>query len=212
MRVAPSRGPRSITMATMDVKKRAFDLTLSLAVLSVGWPLIMAIAVAMRASRDRGPIFYRSQRVGEGGRTFNLLKFRTMLSDSKGSRLTAGADPRVTPLGRFLRAYKIDEFPQLWNVVRGEMSLVGPRPEDPRFVDMSDPLHHLVFTATPGITGLAQLRFRHEERLLDGPDPEGHYRTMILPEKLKLDALYLERQSLRLDAKILLETAKRVLR
>ena len=197
----------------MDRKKRAFDVAIALAGLTVGVPLTMAVAIAMRATGDPGPIFFRASRVGAGGRPFTLLKYRTMfVDDNAGSSLTTHRDPRVTPLGRHLRAWKIDEVPQLWNVLRGEMSLVGPRPEDPRYVDLSNPTHRRVFTATPGITGLAQLKFRREEALLRGPEPETVYRNEILPAKLRLDTLYLDQQSLRLDARILLATARSVLR
>lgn len=196
----------------MDRGKRAFDLAIALAGLTLGVPLTIGVAVAMRASGDEGPIFFRARRIGAGGRPFTLLKYRTMYVDSVGSRLTTDRDPRVTPLGRHLRAWKIDEIPQLWNVLRGEMSLVGPRPEDPRYVDLSNPTHRRVFTATPGITGLAQLKFRHEEALLSGPDPETMYRDEILPAKLRLDTLYLDRRSLRLDARILIATARSVVR
>jgi len=200
-------------MAKMDRKKRAFDVAIALAGLTVGVPLTMAVAIAMRATGDPGPIFFRASRVGAGGRPFTLLKYRTMfVDDNAGSSLTTHRDPRVTPLGRHLRAWKIDEVPQLWNVLRGEMSLVGPRPEDPRYVDLSNPTHRRVFTATPGITGLAQLKFRREEALLRGPEPETVYRNEILPAKLRLDTLYLDQQSLRLDARILLATARSVLR
>jgi len=196
----------------MDRKKRAFDLVVTVAGLTACVPVTIAVGVAMRATGDPGPIFFGARRIGAGGHPFTLVKFRTMYVNSSGGMLTSDRDPRVTPLGRHLRRWKIDEIPQLWNVLRGEMSLVGPRPEDPRFVDLSDPTHRRVFTATPGITGLAQLKFRNEEALLTGSEPERVYREEILPEKLRLDALYLDRRSLRLDARILLATALSVLR
>ena len=118
----------------------------------------------------------------------------------------------MTPLGRLLRRYRIDELPQLVNVVRGEMSLVGPRPEDPEFVDLTDPLHRRVFAARPGITGLAQLTFHDEADQLAGEDAERRYREEILPAKLRLDAEYLDRQTTLLDLRILLRTVRTVLR
>ena len=118
---------------------------------------------------------------------------------------------RATRVGRLLRASRADELPQLWNVVRGEMLLVGPRPEDPRFVDLEDPLHARVFRTKPGITGLAQLAYADEAERLDRDDPERHYREVILPEKLALDAAYLARRSATLDLWILLQTIRTAL-
>ncbi len=167
--------------------------------------------MAMRLSGDRGPFLYRARRVGEGASNITVLKVRTMTEGAGGSNLTMSADPRVTRLGRVLRRYRIDELPQLVNVVRGEMSLVGPRPEDPSFVDLSDPLHRRVFSVKPGITGLAQLAFHDEAERLRGPDAEQRYRDEILPAKLRLDATYLDRRTTLLDLKILLRTIRTVL-
>ena len=135
-----------------------------------------------------------------------------MADGSGGSRVTVAQDPRVTPLGRVLRRYKIDELPQLINVVRGEMSLVGPRPEDPAYVDLSNPLHRRVFSAKPGITGLAQIAYHDEADHLVGPDAERRYREEILPAKLRLDAEYLGRRTTLLDLQIILRTVWAVLR
>jgi lipopolysaccharide/colanic/teichoic acid biosynthesis glycosyltransferase len=134
-----------------------------------------------------------------------------MVVGSGGSSVTTSGDPRVTRLGRLLRRYRIDELPQLINVMRGEMSLVGPRPEDPVFVDLSDPLHRRVFSARPGITGLAQLAFHDEAERLVGPDAEQRYREEILPAKLLLDADYLDRRSTVLDVRIIVRTVRTVL-
>ena len=186
--------------------KRAFDLVLGSLGLAVASPILAGVAVAMRVSGDSGSILHRARRVGQGGRLISVLKIRTMVPGGDGPRLTGPDDPRVTRLGRVLRRYRLDELPQLINVVRGEMSLVGPRPEDPAFVDMSDPLHRRVFMAKPGITGLAQLQFHDEAALLTGTDPERRYREEILPAKVRLDAEYLDRRSTLLDLKILLRT------
>jgi lipopolysaccharide/colanic/teichoic acid biosynthesis glycosyltransferase len=192
--------------------KRALDLVVGSFALLVSVPVLLGVALGMRLTGDHGPFLYRAQRVGEGGRRITVLKVRTMLEGSRGSGLTARGDPRVTRLGRLLRRYRIDELPQLINVVRGEMSLVGPRPEDPRFVDLSDPHHRRVFMARPGITGLAQLRYRDEALLLTGPDFERRYREEILPAKLLLDAEYLEMRSMWVDLRILVQTISAVLR
>ena len=186
--------------------KRAFDLAFGSIGLALAAPVLAAIVVAMKLSGDHGPFLHRAKRIGEGGRVISVLKVRTMAANSEGPRLTGTDDPRVTRVGRFLRRYRLDELPQLVNVVRGEMSLVGPRPEDPIFVDLTDPLHRRVFTAKPGITGLAQLQYHDEARLLEGPDPERRYREEILPAKLRLDASYLDHRSALLDLKILIRT------
>ena len=186
--------------------KRLLDLGLGSLGLVIATPILAAIYVAMRASGDRGPFLHRAVRVGEGGRPITVLKIRTMDVGHGGPRLTSLDDPRVTRVGRVLRRLRLDELPQLVNVVRGEMSLVGPRPEDPAYVDAADPLHRRVFTARPGITGLAQLEYHDEARLMTGPHPEQTYREVVLPAKLRLDAEYLDRQSVRLDLTILART------
>jgi lipopolysaccharide/colanic/teichoic acid biosynthesis glycosyltransferase len=191
--------------------KRILDITLGSLALCLAAPILAAAAIAMRLSGDLGPFFYRARRVGEGAHPFTLLKVRTMAAGSDGSKVTVAQDPRVTPLGRVLRRYKIDELPQLINVVRGEMSLVGPRPEDPAYVDLSNPLHRRVFSAKPGITGLAQIEYRDEASQLVGPDAERRYREEILPAKLSLDAEYLGRRTTLLDIQIILKTVWAVL-
>jgi lipopolysaccharide/colanic/teichoic acid biosynthesis glycosyltransferase len=165
-------------------------------------PFVLAIGAAIRLD-STGPMVYRAVRVGARGRSFTCYKLRTMKVRDDGPRLTLYDDTRVTRVGRWLRRYRVDELPQLWNVARGEMLLVGPRPEDPRFVDLTNPLHRLVFTTTPGITGLTQLAFADEADMLDTADPERHYREVILPQKLALDADYLRRRSTSLDLWIL---------
>ena len=191
--------------------KRALDVTVGSLTLALATPILAGVAMAMRLSGDRGPFLYRAPRVGEGAAIITVLKIRTMTEGASGSNLTMSGDPRVTRLGRGLRRYRIDELPQLVNVVRGEMSLVGPRPEDPLFVEWSDPLHRRVFSARPGITGLAQLAFHDEAKRLVGPDAERRYRDQILPAKLRLDAEYLDRRTTLLDIQILLRTVRTVL-
>jgi lipopolysaccharide/colanic/teichoic acid biosynthesis glycosyltransferase len=178
----------------------------------VTFPLVVALALAVRLD-SRGPAIYRAVRIGEGGRAFTCYKLRTMAwaPDPAGSmnevpEITVAEDRRITRFGRFLRRNRLDELPQLWNVARGEMRLVGPRPESPRFVDLSDPLQALVFRAKPGITGLTQLAFSDEARLIDAHDPERSYRDDVLPRKVALDADYLRRRSMRLDLWILGQT------
>lgn len=194
----------------MDAK-RVLDLVLGSLGLVIAAPFLAGIALAMRLGGDRGSFLYRAPRVGEGGRRITVLKVRTMAVGSQGPGITGLRDPRVTPLGRFLRRHRIDELPQLINVVRGEMSLVGPRPEDPAFVDWSDPVHRRVFTAKPGMTGLAQLSFHDEAQWLIGPNIAERYRREVLPAKLRLDLEYLESRSMLLDLRIIARTVRTIL-
>jgi lipopolysaccharide/colanic/teichoic acid biosynthesis glycosyltransferase len=176
-------------------------------------PLQAVLALLVRLD-TRGPALYRASRVGRDAKPFVCLKLRTMRSGrpDPGPGITSGGDARITRLGRLLRKLRLDELPQLWNVARGQMRIVGPRPEDPRFVELSDPLHREVFTATPGVAGLSQLIFADEARLLaDVADPDARYRSEILPRKLRIDAAYLHHRSSRLDLWILAQTPKALL-
>lgn len=148
-------------------------------------PLLCLIALAVWCS-DPGPILFRQIRVGQFGRHFTMYKFRSMRS-AAGLPLTCSGDPRVTAAGRVLRAAKLDELPQLWNIVRGEMVWIGPRPEMPEFVDINDPLWSQVLQLRPGLADAASFAFRNEEQLLaSAPDPQDYYRREILPRKLRI--------------------------
>ncbi len=189
----------------------AIQRTFSLLGFLLTLPLLVVLAVAVRTETPGGAI-YAATRVGEGGQPFTCFKIRTMVANAaSGQRLTRAADPRVTRLGRLLRKTHLDELPQLWNIARGEMRFVGPRPEDPHFVDFDQPLHRFVFSARPGITGLAQLLNADEETRLVDADPERAYREVMLPRKLELDATYLRHRSARLDLWILAQTPRAVL-
>jgi lipopolysaccharide/colanic/teichoic acid biosynthesis glycosyltransferase len=182
--------------------KRLFDLVVSSCALIVLSPLLAAIALAVRLSSS-GPALYRGARVGRGGREFTILKFRSMRIEQQAmSEITIHGDPRVTAAGRILRASKLDELPQLWNVIRGDMSLVGPRPEAPRYVAAYTPEQREVLIVRPGITGLSQIYLRHEERLLSGSQPERYYQTTLMPAKLEIDRHYARYHSFWLDLKI----------
>ena len=189
--------------------KRLLDVVASSALLVVLAPVIAATAVAIVLD-SRGPVFYRCRRVGHRGSELAMLKFRKMRSDAAGPALTAPDDERFTRIGRFLARSKLDEVPQLWNVFRGEMSLVGPRPEDPAFVGMHPTAYAAILEVKPGVTGLSQLAFFREGELLDAGDRTGDYVSRILPEKLRLDALYAERHSLTTDLRILAWTVAAV--
>ena len=189
----------------------AIQRTIALLGFVLTLPLLAALAVAVRAETRGAPI-YQATRVGEGGRPFTCFKLRSMVArQPAGQRLTRAGDPRVTRVGRLLRRTHLDELPQLWNIARGEMRFVGPRPEDPHFVDFDLPLHALVFRARPGITGLAQLLNADEETRLVDADPDRVYREVILPRKVQLDAAYLRHRSTRLDLWILAQTPRAVL-
>jgi len=169
-------------------------------------PLFGLIALLIKLDSP-GSIFFAHERVGRYGRKFKVLKFRTMVPDApqRGIPVTAGDDPRITRIGRILRKTKLDELPQLWNVLKGDMSLVGPRPEVERYVQLWEPvLREQVLRVRPGITGLTQIRYRHEEALLaQQPDPEKYYREVLLPRKLASDVEYVQRRSLAFDLYLL---------
>lgn len=193
--------------------KRAFDLACCLVVGPVAALLgtVIAVFVWVRSGR---PVLYRGRRMGRGGIEFDILKFRTMTTDGSGPGITSGGDPRITPIGRWLRRTKLDELPQLLNVVRGEMSLVGPRPEDPRYAAHYRGRFAEVLSVRPGITGPAAVEFRHEEELLRSIDPadvERHYVESVLPAKLELDLAYARRHGVRTDLSILAATVRAVI-
>ena len=186
--------------------KRAFDVVVSLLLLLLLSPAFLVLAVLVAVSSP-GPVLFRQQRVGRGGVPFMLLKFRSMRLHAGGPEVTSAVDPRITPIGRLLRKLKLDELPQLFNVLKGEMSLVGPRPEVPRYVEHYTSEQREVLSVAPGITGLTQLRFRNEEELLrDRTDVERFYTEELLPLKLSMDLEYLRTRSFRRDARLLVET------
>lgn len=188
--------------------KRALDLVFSTLGLIALSPLFVLVSSCIKLT-TRGPAFYRQVRFGKDGRKFRILKFRSMVVDASesGPGITVSGDRRVTPIGRFLRRYKIDELPQLWNVLRGDMSLVGPRPELPIYVADYTQEQQLVLSARPGITDPASLAYRHEEEILAShEDPEQFYRTQILPDKLNRNLTYLQTVSLCSDLRVISKT------
>jgi len=187
------------------VFKRCIDIVLSAFLLLVFLPIVVVVAVAVKLE-SRGPVFYRAERVGRRGAPLKVLKFRKMREGASGNPLTGHLDPRFTRMGYLLAKWKLDEVPQLWNVLRGQMSLVGPRPEDPDFVSLHAAEYCEILTVRPGITGLGQLAFTNEARILDPDDSVGHYVKAILPQKVQLDRLYAHRWTLRGDLQILVWT------
>ena len=175
-------------------------------------PLIAIAALAIRLTSS-GPIFFRQRRAGKFGQSFVLTKLRTMEVQKNGPQVTRKNDARVTRVGHFLRNTKLDELPEFWNVLKGEMSLVGPRPEVPRYVDMSDPTWHKVLQTRPGLTDPVTLRFRNEEKLLgevEG-DVEHFYLTSLQPIKLSAYLEYLESRTWKKDVKVIVRTALSVI-
>lgn len=198
--------------AAAGLARRGFDLTASAAGLVILSP-ILAVVAGLVAATSPGPVLYRQERVGRHGRPFRIYKFRTMRTDAEaaGGQLTVGADPRITTLGRWLRAAKLDELPQLLNVVKGDMALVGPRPEVPRYVAMYTPRQRRVLSVRPGITDPASIAYRDEGRVLAAAeDPERAYVETIMPHKLELNLAYLKRRSLARDVSVILLTFVRV--
>lgn len=185
---------------------RAFDVCLALLLLPVA--LVLGAVIALAVVLDSpGPVLYRSRRIGKGGRPFEMLKFRTMRHPPAGPMLTAHGDARQTPFGRFLASTRLDELPQLWNVVRGEMRLVGPRPEVEEFVRDQRASYERILAVPPGLTGPTQLAFAREAELLAAvADRERAYRSEILPLKVRSDLDYVASATLRGDLGILLRT------
>jgi lipopolysaccharide/colanic/teichoic acid biosynthesis glycosyltransferase len=178
------------------------DIVLATVALVVLSPLIALVAVAVKLD-SRGPVFFRCNRIGRGGRPLAMLKFRKMRNGVAGSPLTAARDDRFTRIGGLLAETKLDEIPQLWNVLRGGMSLVGPRPEDPAFVGLHPEQYAEILRVRPGITGLSQLAFANEAEILAVDDRLNDYVRRILPQKMALDRLYVVRRSLSMDLRIL---------
>lgn len=189
--------------------KRIFDIFFSLVGLVASTPLFLTVATLMKLE-DRGPIFYPGIRIGKNGKPFRMFKFRTMyagVDKISSSPSCADDDPRVTKLGKFLRKYKLNEIPQLINVLKGEMSFVGPRPEVPSEVETYNDEERRILTVKPGITDYASITYHNEGEILKGsPDPHQVYREKIKPGKLRLALKYVNEQSFLVDLKILFQT------
>lgn len=198
----------------MRLAKRAVDLlgaSLGLLLLS---PALLIVSLAIWLG-DRGPVLFGQQRVGLGGRPFRMWKFRTMVVDAEklGGKLTVEGDPRVTRVGHWLRKTKLDELPQLLNVVKGEMALVGPRPEVQRYVDRYTEEQRRVLDLVPGITDPASIAYRDESEILAREaDPEAAYIERIMPDKIRINLEYAQRASVVTDLGVILRTLTRVLR
>lgn len=194
--------------------KRAFDLTASLIGVAILLPLFVVVAVLIFFG-DGWPVLFKQTRVGLNGAPFKVLKFRTMYKDAEraGQLTVSGRDPRITPSGYFLRKYKLDELPQLFNVIKGDMSLVGPRPEVPAYVELYTNDQKRVLSVKPGITDAASLEFINENELLaDADDPQKYYKEVILPRKLGLQLNYVDQRSFMGDLSIIVKTVVGIIR
>ena len=190
---------------------RAVEIPLALIGL-VGFAPLMLISAVLIALEASGPIFFRQRRIGRGGAIFRIYKFRTMNSSISGTLVTAGNDPRVTKVGKVLRKYKLDELPELYNILTGEMSFVGPRPEVPELVDLGDADWREILKARPGLTDPVTLQLRNEEALLaQAADGEAFYRDYVQPFKMRGYVRYVQNKSWQNDVVILLKTLKAVL-
>jgi len=192
--------------------KRAFDIVFSVIAIVLLAPVLLAVALAITL-HDGAPVFYRGERVGLEGKRFRIWKFRTMVleADKTGASSTADDDPRITAVGRFLRRYKLDELPQLLNVLTGAMSVVGPRPQVPWAVEHYSREERALLSVRPGITDYASIRFRNEGEILKGSaDPDREYLKIIAPEKIRLGLLYVHQHSLLVDVRIILATVAAV--
>lgn len=188
--------------------KRVFDFTTS----SIGCilisPILVIIALLIKLT-SKGPILFKQKRVGRYGKEFNILKFRTMVVDAEklGKQITVGNDSRITKVGSFLRKYKLDELPQLINVIKGDMSLVGPRPEVPKYVNLYSDKQRKVLEVRPGITDYASIEYRDENSILGNVDnPEEYYVNVIMPHKIDLNMKYIENNNVLIDIGIIFKT------
>ena len=194
---------RMVVMEALDrAARRALDIVVAITVLMLAAPLLALIALAV-VIESPGPVLYAAERVGRHRGRLRMLKVRKMRVGASGLPLTTAADGRLTHVGRFLARTRLDELPQLWHVLRGEMSLVGPRPEDPLFVAARADDYDVILTVRPGLTGLAQLAFADERRILSDTDPVRDYIERLQPQKCRLDRLYVERASLAANLRIL---------
>ncbi|MCD6659091.1 MAG: sugar transferase [Lentimicrobium sp.] len=172
-------------------------------------PLLLLVSLLIKLTMP-GPVLFRQTRIGFGGRPFTIYKFRSMKVNRSKVSITLSSDNRITPLGRFLRRSKIDELPQLWNILRGDMSVVGPRPDVPGYSDKLQGSDQLLWTVRPGLTGLDSISYPDEETLLDQqPDPQKYYDEVLWPDKVRLNLAYIKNRSFWMDIAIILFTVVR---
>jgi len=186
--------------------KRIFDFFASSIGLLVFWPVLLIITILIKIKMP-GPVFFKQKRVGQHGKLFTMVKFRTMKVNHGGSSISVKGESRITPLGATLRKYKLDELPELWNVLTGDMSFVGPRPDVPGYADLLEGEDRKILLLKPGITGPASMKYANEEEILaQQPDPIKYNNEVIYPDKVRINLEYLKHQGFLLDLKIITYT------
>ncbi|HJV17820.1 MAG TPA: sugar transferase [Bacillales bacterium] len=211
-KATPTYSPQGFNLN--DFIKRLFDIVMSLIGIIILSPIFILISLLIKLD-SKGPVMFKQIRVGRGERNFKILKFRTMVTDAekKGKQITVGRDSRITRVGHFLRKSKLDEIPQLINVLKGDMSLVGPRPEVPKYTQYYNSNQRRIFEIRPGITDLASIKYRDENEILAQSDrPEETYIEEIMVDKLKLNLQYLSERSLLTDIKIIFMTLLKIIK
>lgn len=189
------------------VIKNCFDRLMAFIGLLFLWPTLLVVAILIKLKMPGGPVFFKQKRVGKDGRIFTMYKFRSMTVNHGGSSVSVAGESRITPLGRILRKYKLDELPELWNVLIGDMSLVGPRPDVPGYADQLKGKERKVLKLRPGITGPASLKYRDEEELLaKQTDPQKYNDDVIFPDKVRINLYYLENYSFIKDIQMIICT------
>lgn len=187
--------------------KNIFDRIVSFFGLLVLWPVLLTVAVLIRVKMPGGPVIFKQKRVGQNGKLFTMYKFRSMTVGHGGSSVSVAGESRITPLGAKLRKYKLDELPELWNVLIGDMSFVGPRPDVPGYADKLEGEARAILKLKPGITGPASLKYRNEEEILaQQPDPIKYNDEVIYPDKVRINLEYLRHWSFWLDIKVIVHT------
>ncbi len=191
----------------MFIMKEVFDRFMALLGLGVLWPFLLAVVILIRVKMPDGPVIFKQKRVGKEGCLFTMYKFRSMTVGHTGSSVSVAGESRITPLGAVLRKYKVDELPELWNVLKGDMSFVGPRPDVPGYVDCLTGEEREVLKLKPGITGPASLKYRCEEEVLAKvEDPQKYNDEVIFPDKVRINKNYIKHWSFVLDMKIIIYT------
>ncbi len=187
--------------------KFLFDRVVAFVGLAFLWPVLIVVAVLIRVKMPGGPVIFKQQRVGRNGKLFTMYKFRSMTVSHSGSSVSVAGESRITPLGAKLRKYKLDELPELWNVLIGDMSFVGPRPDVPGYADQLKGDDRRVLQLRPGITGPASMKYRNEEEILASvPDPVKYNDEVIFPDKVRINLYYLDHQSFWMDIKLIICT------
>lgn len=189
------------------ILKFIFDRVMALLGLVFLSPILLLTAILVRIDLPGEPVLFRQERVGKGGRLFTIVKFRTMFPGHGGDSISVSGESRITPLGAFLRRYKLNELPELWNVLKGDMSFVGPRPDVPGYADQLQGPDREILRLRPGITGPATLKYRNEEELLAGvDDPRSYNDEVLFPDKVRINRYYLHHYSFLMDIKIIIAT------